>query len=60
MPGIAGVEEVGRRWRGRSGAVHVSLEGDGLVLQDIIDQERSGDVFLVVGGDVGYVLEGDQ
>ena len=52
MPGVARVQEVGGGRRRRSGAVHVPLVGHALVLQDIIDQERGGDVFLVVGGDV--------
>ena len=52
LPGVARVQEVGGGRRRRSGAVHVPLVGHALVLQDIIDQERGGDVFLVVGGDV--------
>ena len=55
-PGVAGVEEVRGGRGGGGGAVHASLIVDRLVLQDIIYQEGGGDIFLVVGCDISYVL----
>ena len=56
LPGVARVQQVGGGRGGWSGAVHVSVVRL-LVLQDIIYQERGGDIFLVVGSDIRYVLE---
>ena len=59
-PGVAGVEEVRGGRGGGGGAVHASLIVDRLVLQDIIYQEGGGDIFLVVGCDISYVLHTTQ